>query len=109
MVKDEREALLALHRKISRKIESGRGVMLSAEELSAFVAVGAFATVAAAATEYQVKRCQERSARSRSINAAHSVSTTAPAETISKLSGTTSVEIANEALAQAQAICRLRS
>lgn len=99
------EILLALHRKLSKKIESGRGIMLSADELNVFVAVGAFATLATAATEYQVKKCRERNARSRSINDAPSASNEARAGQSSKLSGPISIDAADEALAQARAIC----
>ena len=96
------EILLALHRKLSKKIESGRGIMLSADELNVFVAVGAFATLAAAATEYQVKKCRERNARS---HAAPSTSVDEPVGRTPISSATTSIDTANEALAQARAIC----
>ena len=101
--------LLAMHRKLARKVESGRGMHFSADEVRALVAIGAFATVAVAATECQVRKCQERSARSRSINAALMPSTPEPIGKISRLSGMMPSDAANEALAQARAICGRRS
>lgn len=101
--------LLGLYRKFSKKIESRRGVYLSPDEVDVFVAVGAYETVAAAAIAYQVETCRERNAQSHSISEAPSASIDAMAGRTSKSSGTTSIDAANEALAQARAICGRRS
>lgn len=99
------DIVLAIHRKLSKRIESGRGVALTANELVALVQVGAFQTVANAATDYQVRKCQERNARSRSISEVATDSIDAEVGQTSRSSGTMPIEAANEALAQARAMC----
>lgn len=97
--------VLALHRKLSKKLESGRGAVLTPDELSAFADVGAFGKLAEAATKYQEQLCRERNARSRSTRAAPSASIDGMAARTLESSGTMSIDAANEALAQARAIC----
>lgn len=106
---DKSDLLPSLHRKLSKKIESGRGVLLSADELSLLVTAGALAALAKAATEYQVRKCLKRNARPPSTDAAPSGSIAERVGRTLRSSGTTSSDDANEALAQARAICRGQS
>ena len=98
--------IFRLYEKMSRKVEAGRGIHLSPDDLDILAQFGVLKMLASLATEYQVRKCQERNVKRRSISEATLASTGAPTARISKSSGTTPPDSVNEALALAQAICR---
>jgi hypothetical protein len=93
--------LPALERRLSRKIETRKGIQLTAEELDLLVETGAYDTFRQAVAKFQREQCRQRSARSRSISGETSGSTRGRGET-SKSSGTIPPESASEALARAR-------
>ena len=99
-------AVLKLFKKVSDKLEADRGVQLSAHDLNLLAEVGLLDLLSSLATEYQVKKCQERNERNRSTSGESSASTAAMGARTSKSSGTTSNVNASEALALAREICR---
>lgn len=98
--------IFRLFEKLSRKVEAGRGIHLSPDDLDILAQFGVLKMLASLAAEYQVRKCQERNAKRRSISEAPSASIDVPTARTSKSSGTTPTDGANEALALAQAICR---
>ncbi|MEN2747305.1 hypothetical protein [Sphingomonas sp. T9W2] len=95
-----------LDRRLSRKIESGKGMQLSAADLDLFVSTGAYATFRLAVEECQRDQCRQRSARNRSTSGANTSLSAGLIEPTSKSAGTMSSESASEALARAQAATR---
>lgn len=95
-----------LDRRLSRKLESGRGIQLSAGDLDLLVTTGAYQVFRLAVAEHQRELCQQRSGRDRYTNAGTSGSSVAKDVRPSKSSGTTPSESANEALARAQRMSR---
>jgi hypothetical protein len=95
--------LADLDRRMSRKLEAGKGIQLTAAELDLLVATGAYAKFREAVTESQRDQCRARSARSRSISAASSGSTRAQGDP-SKSSGMTKSKSASEAHQRLRAI-----
>jgi len=93
-----------LDRRLSRKIETHKGIQLTSEELDLFVESGAYDTFRKAVAEYQRNQCRNRSARSRSISGGITPSTDAPTGPTLRLSGTTASDDANAALARARQI-----
>ena len=91
-----------LDRRMSRKIDTGRGIQLSPADLDLLVASGAYDALRNAAAEYRKNQCRERSVRSRSINGGNTPSIRAVTEPTLKSSGTTQNESASEALARVQ-------
>lgn len=96
-------SLSDLDRRLSRKIETGKAIQLSPADLDLLVATGAIDTFRQAVSEFQRIQCQQRSARSRSIDGGNSLFTLAKGET-SKSSGMTPNESVNEAQARVRAI-----
>lgn len=93
-----------LDRRLSRKIEQGKAIQLTPEDLDLLVTTGAIDTFRRAVAEYQRNQCRERSARSRSISGGNSNSTRERVGRTSKSSGMIPPQGANEALARAQAM-----
>jgi hypothetical protein len=93
-----------LARRLSRKVEAGRAIRLTHEDLQLLVKTGAYGAVQTAATKELRDRCLQRDAASPSTSAGTSGSTVAPIAPTSRSSGTTTSESANEALAQARAM-----
>lgn len=91
-----------LQRRMSRKIEAGKTIQLSPDDLDLLVASGAYAAILRATEEYQRDQCLQRSARSRSTSGDNTPSIAAPIGKTSKSSGTTANDDAKEALALAQ-------
>jgi len=96
--------ILSLYRKLSKKLETGRGIQLSQHDLNILAEVGILERLAGLATDYQVRKCQERNARNRSISVASTAFVGEMTGQTSKSSGTMSKALANEVLAQAQAM-----
>ncbi|KQT32506.1 hypothetical protein ASG29_12085 [Sphingomonas sp. Leaf412] len=92
-----------LDRRFSRKIEAGKGIQLSADDLDLFVSTGAYDVFRQAVAEYQRTQCQQRNARSRSTSAANSPSTNGQGAT-SRSSGMTTSDSVSEAQARLRAI-----
>lgn len=88
-----------LQRRLSRKIDAGKTIQLSPDDLDLFVASGAYAAILRATEDFQRDQCLQRSARSRSISGENTGSMNGLAGT-SKSSGTTKSESASEVLAQ---------
>lgn len=92
-----------LERRMSRKIETHKGIQLSPQELDLFVVSGAYDAYRGYVAEYQRNQCLQRSARSRSIVGGSLPSIPETDET-SKSSGTIPSESANEAHQRVQTI-----
>jgi hypothetical protein len=92
-----------LDRRLSRKIETGKGIQLSPEDLDLFVSTGAYDTFRQAVAELQRKQCQQRNARSHSTSAA-SLPSTRGQDATSRSSGMTTNDSVNEAQARLHAI-----
>jgi len=97
-------SLADLDRRLSRKIEGGKAIQLSADDLDLLVSTGAIDTFRAAVAEQMRDQCRSRNARSRSISGADTPSTEGMGGRTSKSSGTTKRESASEAKARLQAI-----
>lgn len=97
-------SLSDLCRRLSRKIDAGKGTQLTAADLDLVVASGAWRTLNEACLSFEEEQCRARNARSRSISGGNSSSTLALVASSSKLSGTIPVESVSEALARARAI-----
>ncbi|MDV5823093.1 hypothetical protein [Sphingobium naphthae] len=95
-----------LLRRLSRRLEQGKGIQLSPNDLDLLVASGAYDMLTQAAADYQRNLCLQRSARSRSISGEAMRSTGAPAEPTSKSSGTTRKDAGNDPLARARTMLR---
>ena len=96
--------LPSLVRRLDRAQESGRGLNLTAEDIDALVATGAYRTLADAAIRQKEDQCRARHARTLSISGEPS-SFTPPemgAATL-KSSGTMKPDSGNEALPRALA------
>jgi len=102
-------SLPQLARKLSTKIETGRGVRLSAQELDLLVHHRAYAVLCEAAVESQQKQCLNRSVPNQSMSEVPFASIDVPTVPISRSSGTTSNHDANEALARARAMTKRAS
>lgn len=102
-------SLADLDRRMSKKIETGRGIQLSPEDLDLLVATGAYDAFRNAVAEHQRNQCLQRSARNRSTSAGIIGSTRGRTGQTSKSSGTTTSADASEALARAQAITMKRA
>jgi hypothetical protein len=94
--------LPALERRLSRKIETRKGIQLTPDELDLLVETGAYDTFRQAVAKFQREQCRQRSARSRSIKGGNSGSIAGKGGRPSKSSGTTPPESASEALARAR-------
>lgn len=92
-----------LGRRLSRKIEAGKGIQLTPDDLDLLVSIGAYDVICKAIAEFQRKQCQHRSARSRSTSGGDMPSTLEKAGT-TKSSGMTKNESVSEALALARQI-----
>ncbi|MGE6693314.1 hypothetical protein ACQKE8_12825 [Sphingobium limneticum] len=95
-----------LLRRLSRRLEQGKGIQLSPNDLDLLVASGAYDMLTQAAADYQRNLCLQRSARSRSTSAETLRSTAAPAAPISKSSGTTRSDDASDPLARVRTMLR---
>src|SRR3546814_20045964 len=95
-----------LDRRLSRRIETAKGIQLSPDDLDLLVSTGAYEIFRKAVVEHQREQCLQRSARSRSNSAANSLSIVARDDRISKSSGMTTTERASEALARARRISK---
>lgn len=93
-----------LCRRLSRKIDSGKGAQLSAADLNLFVASGAWRALSEARLRFEEQQCQSRAVQSHSISERDSSSTLALVASGSKSSGTIPSESVNEALARVLAI-----
>ncbi|WP_370171399.1 hypothetical protein [Sphingobium abikonense] len=93
-----------LDRRLSRKIETGKAINLTAADLDLLVETGAIDTFRAAVQKYQREQCRVRSARSRSISGGDMPSIAARTGKTSKSSGMTNSESVNEAKARAAQI-----
>src|SRR3954469_1763974 len=101
-MKPERISTLPdLMRRIDRKLDIQRGMTLTYDDLALLVASGAYAKLQEANRDYLERQCREHVARSQSINGGNSGSTREKGA-ISKSSGTTPGESANEALQRAR-------
>ena len=94
--------LTDLDRRLSRRIETGRGIQLSADDLDLLVTSGAYAVFRDAVAKHQRELCLHRSERSRSTSGENTGSSGEATAPPSRSSGTTASESANEALARAQ-------
>lgn len=90
-----------LTRRMSRKIEAGRGMNLSGDDLDLLVASGAYAVLTQAAIRAQEDQCRKRDARNRSISGETSGSTGEKTGQTLKSSGTTNRQDVSEAEARA--------
>jgi hypothetical protein len=90
-----------LERRIDRKLDIGRGLSLSYEDLVLWVETGAYATFKEAMRQRRERKCLEHAGRSHSISGEISGSIRERGGT-SKLSGTTANDDGSEALARAQ-------
>ena len=83
-----------------RQTEKRKGIRLDADQMDLLNAIGVGGVIAEALADYQRTQCQQRAARSRSINGDNSGSIQGEPDSTS--SGTTSGESANEAAARAR-------
>ena len=90
-----------LDRRLSRKIETGKAINLTAEDLDLLVSTGAIDTFRAAVQKFQREQCRARSARNRSISGVDTPSIAGPTGITSKSSGMTNSESVSEARARA--------
>jgi len=95
-----------LLRRLSRRLEQGKGIQLSPNDLDLLVARGAYAMLTQAAADDQRNLCLQRSARSRSTSGETLRSIAEPAEPISKSSGTIRSADASDPLARARTMLR---
>ena len=95
-------ALPDLDRRLSRRIDQGKGIQLTPDDLNLLVASGAYDVLHKAAAEFQRNLCRDRHARAHSIRGANSPSTAGKGGAISKSSGTMKNDDVNEALALAR-------
>lgn len=100
--------LTDLARRVSRALDGERGIRLERDDLDLLAAIGANDVLQTAAAEYQRNQCQQRAARSRSINGEGSASTRDRDATTSS-PGTMLEQDASEALARAQRTLRMVS
>ncbi|MCH2238769.1 MAG: hypothetical protein MK060_12870 [Blastomonas sp.] len=89
-----------LDRRLSRRIEQGKGMNLTADDLDLLVVSGAYEVLRAYAAQYQRDQCRARNARSRSTSAGPIASIRDQAGSF-KSSGMTSNASASEELARA--------
>ena len=89
-----------LTRRMSRKIEAGRGMNLSGDDLDLLVASGAYAVLIQASIRAQEDQCRKRDARNRSISGETSAFTGEKTEQTLKSSGTMNRRDVSEAEAR---------
>lgn len=92
-------SLSDLVRRLSRKLEGGKAIQLTPDDLDLLVVSGAYAKLCESAVEEQRGQCLQRSARNRSMSGGLTASSLAQVET-TKSSGTMPSENASEVLAQ---------
>ena len=90
----------ALFRRVSKQLETGKGIRLSADELEVYASI-TLSVLAHAAAEYQREKCQRRNEQNHSTSVVNTNSTRALGGTL-KSFGTTPTPSGSAELARAR-------